>query len=514
MTPTPPEIRHLGRWAGPLLAAVATLGLLLDLGGLTLRQWDEARLAVNALEMSRSSNWLVATFAFEPDLWNTKPPLMLWLQAGLLRLLGPTEWAIRLPGALSALAAILVLYWFLAKFLRRPLGGLLAGSVLVSALGFLGEHHGHAGDYDALLTLAQLATGLSVLLLLETGRSRWWWGVGIGLLVATLTKGVAALLPVPGMALYCLAHRRGRQLLRRPGFWLVLLAWGAVAAGWYGWREHLGPGYWAAVNYNELGGRFSTELEKHHEPWYYYFQRMARSKFLPWFYVLPVVIPFALRHPDLRARRVAWFALSWAAGLLLVLSIAKTRVEWYMLPAYPWLALLVGLGGPRLATWLLSRAPAGAAHVSLRVLLAALVIVPPLITIRHELRGNWHDLFGEFQAGNGLRAGYGLRELRREAAPPAPLAVVAAPGFYRALRPHTAVGGARGYNASLRFYVEAYPRPVRVVPPAAIATLRGPGYVLTASATDSARVRAAFPRASCRAVGRYACWLWSLPPSP
>jgi 4-amino-4-deoxy-L-arabinose transferase-like glycosyltransferase len=508
MTPTPPEIRRLGRWAGPLLGLVATLGLLTDLGGLTLRQWDEARLAVSALEMSQSGNWFIATYAFEPDLWNTKPPLMLWLQASLIRLLGPTEWAIRLPAALAALATIGLLYWFLAKFLRRPLAGLLVGSVLISALGFLGEHHGHGGDYDALLTLAQLGTGLSVLLLLETGRPRWWWGVGAGLIVATLTKGVAALLPLPGMALYCLAQERGRHLLRQPRLWLVLLAWAATTAGWYIWREHLGPGYWEAVNLNELGGRFGTVLEKHDEPWYYYFQRLARSKFLPWFYLLPLVIPFALRHPEPRARRVAWFALSWAAGLLLVLSVAKTRIEWYVLPAYPWLALLIGLGAPRLGTWLLSRAPAGAAQLSLRALLVALLVLPPLITIRHELRGNWRDQFEEW------RAGYGLRELRREAQPPAPLAVVAAPNFYRALRPPTAVGGARGYNAPLRFYVEAYPRPVRVVPPAAIATLRGPGYVLTASATDSARVRRAFPQAPCRAVGRHPCWLWTLPVTP
>ena len=511
MTSTPPEIHRLGRSAGLLLGVVAVLGLLTDLGGLSLRQWDEARVAVNALEMSQSGHWLVATYGFEPDLWNTKPPLLLWLQAGLIRLLGPTEWATRLPAALAALATIGLLYRFSAKYLRRPIGGLLVGSVLLSALGFLGEHHGRTGDYDALLTLAELGVGLSVFLLIETNRPRWWLGVGAGLIVATLTKGVAALLPLPGLALYCLAQRRGRALLQTTGFWLTLLVWLATAAGWYLLREHLAPGYWAAVNLNELGGRFGTALEAHGETWYYYIARLSTTKFLPWIYVLPLVVPFALRHPDPRARRAAWLALSTAGGLLLVLSLAKTKIEWYALPAYPWLALLAGLGAPRLATWLLGRTYVGAAQISLRVLLVAFIIVPPLITIRHELRGNWKDLFGPGQAGFGLRAGYGLRALRQEPQPPAPLAVVAEPGFDHALRPPTAVGGAPGYNASLRFYVLAYPRPVRVLPPAAIATLRGPGYVLTATPADSALVRAAFPQASCRAVGRYVCWLWILP---
>ncbi|WP_082116231.1 ArnT family glycosyltransferase [Hymenobacter terrenus] len=502
---TPPEIRRLGRIGGVLLGIIAPIGLLTDLGGLTLRQWDEARLAVSALEMSKTGDWLVTTFGYKPDLWNTKPPLMIWLQAGLIRLIGPSEWAVRLPAALAALASIGLVYLFMARFLRRPVGGLLAGSVLISALGFLGEHHGHSGDYDALLTLAQLLLGLSLILILETGHSRWWIGIAVGLIMGTLTKGVAVLLPLPGAALYCLTQRHGRQLLLKPGLWLTLLIWSAVTVGWYALREWLAPGYWPAVNLNELGGRYGTTLEAHYSPWYYYIERMVHSKLLPWVYVLPLAIPFALRHPNARARRVSWFALSWALGLLLVLTSAKTRIEWYAIPSYPWLAILVGLGAPRLATYLLRRAPKGAIQMSLRVLLTAFIILPPLLTIRHELRGNWRDPFVDEWPG------YAIRELRKEAHPPTPLYVVARPGFYRALRPSTAVGGFHGYNASLRFYVQAYPKAVRVVPRATIATLQGPGYILTANSADSAQVRLTFPKAPHRAVGRYACWLWTLP---
>ncbi|UOG75835.1 glycosyltransferase family 39 protein [Hymenobacter tibetensis] len=507
MTPTLPETRLLSRWGGPLLGIMATLGLLVDLGGLTLRHWDEARLGVNAIEMAQSNKWLITTFGFKPDLWNTKPPLMIWLQAGLIQLLGPTEWAVRLPAALAALATIGLLYWFMAKFMRRPLGGLLAGIVLVSSQGFLGQHHGHAGDYDALLTLMQLVVGLSVLLLLETKQRRWWVGVGVGLIMATLTKGVAVLLPLPGMALYCLAQRRGRALLRTTGFWLVLLSWMAAAVGWYTLREHVGPGYWAAINENELSGRFAAVVEKHEEPWYYYIARMAAARFLPWVYVVPVVVFFALRHPDARARRVAAFAASWAVGMLVVLTIAKTKIEWYSVPTYPWLALLIGLGSPRLATLLLGRVHSRPVQLSLRVLLTAFLVVPPLAAIGLEQRRYRRDTADE------ARVGYGLRALSEEDQPPTPLFVVAPGTFYTALLPPTVSGGISGYNASLRFYVLGYPRELRVVPPASVASLRSPGYVLTSTAADSALVRATFPRASCRAVGRFPCWLWRLLPA-
>jgi 4-amino-4-deoxy-L-arabinose transferase-like glycosyltransferase len=514
MTSTLPAVRFIGRWAGPLLLLLTLFSVFTDLGGLTLRQWDEARQAVSAIEMTRSGNWVVATFGFEPDLWNTKPLLLVWLQAGLIRLIGPTEWAIRLPSAVAALATVMLVYGFMAKYLRRPLGGFLAGSVMLSALGFLGEHHAHTGDYDALLTLGEVSMGLSLLLVLETGRTRWWVGVGLGLIVATLTKGVAALLPLPGIALYILVHRRGHRLLLTPGFWLAAVGWAAVAVGWYVLRERASPGYWAAVNMNELSGRFGTPLESNAGPWYFYLRIMAESKFLPWIYLLPVVIPFALRHPEVRARRVAWFAFSWALGMLVVVSASQTKVAWYYVPAYPWLAVLAGLGAPRLATWLLARVPGRGGRVALAFLLLALLVLPPFITSLHELREYWRDAYRDRSATRYLlRPGYALRALRQETRPPAPLTVVSR---YSAttLKPSTVLQGDSGYNASLRFYLAAYPHPVRVVPSVAIDTLRGPGYVLTVSPADSARLRAAFPHAAYRLVGRYNGLLWTLPATP
>lgn len=504
MTPTPPEISRLGYWSGYLLLVLAAFGLFVDLGGLTLRQWDEARLAVSALEMSKSGNWVVTTFGGVPDLWNTKPPLMIWLQAGFIRLLGPTEWVIRLPAALAALATIVAVYYFMRRFLHRPVGGLLAGLVLISSLAFLGEHHGHTGDYDALLTLAEFILGASLILLLETAQRRWFVGVFFGLLVGALTKGVAVMLPLLGVGVYCLATPRGRRLLRMPQLWLVGLSWLACVAGWYILREQQAPGYWAAVNLNELGGRFNTALEAHHAPWYFYLDRMASSKFLPWMYLLPLVLPFALTHPDARARRAAQFALAWVVGLLVVLSIAKTKIEWYAVPAFPWLAILIGLGGPRLATFLLGRSLVGVPRMALRALFVAFLLVPPIITIHHELRGNWRDPFPD------TRAGYGLRELQQAPSPPTPLTVIAPAGFRTSLRPITAVGGKKGYNASLRFYILAYPREIQVASPADIPTLPKYGYVLTSTPQDSALVRITFPQAFSRAVGRRTCWLWTL----
>src|SRR5690606_35013342 len=68
-----------------------------------VKWWDEARNATNAYEMYRTGNWIVATYDYTPDMWNTKPPLLIWIQVFFFKMLGPTVLAIRLPSAFAAL---------------------------------------------------------------------------------------------------------------------------------------------------------------------------------------------------------------------------------------------------------------------------------------------------------------------------------------------------------------------------------------------------------------------------
>jgi len=78
-----------------------------------IRIWDEARNTINALEMSKSGFSLVTTFEGNPDHWNTKPPLLIWIMAMLYKFFGATEITSRLPSVLSALAFIPIFKYFL-----------------------------------------------------------------------------------------------------------------------------------------------------------------------------------------------------------------------------------------------------------------------------------------------------------------------------------------------------------------------------------------------------------------
>ena len=115
--------------------------------------WDESRLAVNALEMSLTGPSIVTTFGFVPDLWNTKPPLLIWLMALSLQLIPNPELALRTPSAIAALLTLLITCAFTWRVTRSPVVALLAGMLLVCSRGFYSSHAARTGDYEALLVL-------------------------------------------------------------------------------------------------------------------------------------------------------------------------------------------------------------------------------------------------------------------------------------------------------------------------------------------------------------------------
>ena len=95
------------------------------LDALPIRIWDEARLANNALEMSNDGDYIVTHFDGSPDMWNTKPPLMIWCQVGFIKLLGEDVLPIRLPAAISAFFVVVFYCGFLGDTLNNFGWGLL-----------------------------------------------------------------------------------------------------------------------------------------------------------------------------------------------------------------------------------------------------------------------------------------------------------------------------------------------------------------------------------------------------
>jgi 4-amino-4-deoxy-L-arabinose transferase-like glycosyltransferase len=383
------SVTSLGRIL-PLVIVILT-GLAVffyRLGALPIYVWDEARVAVNALEMLESGRLLVTTYDGVPDLWNTKPPFAIWAEVASMRLFGVTEFALRLPSAAAALLTCLIAYAFTASVTKSRVAGLIAALVLMSCPGYAGIHVARTADYDALLTLFTTATALALWRAVERNgppSATWMLLTGVAIALAILTKGVAGLLVLPGLAIYVIATGRALPLIRSPVAWIAALIAVGVPSVFYGLREVADPGYLKAVAQNELGARFTQTIAGgRSRPWFYYLLNMALPPLLPlsasafpWSLAVPFAAWSALGSQERRTRSAALMCAVAGGTFLIVISAAATRVAWYAAPLFPFIAVLigmaahrVGLEGPGLARGVRAAGALAAAMVLLASLLS------------------------------------------------------------------------------------------------------------------------------------------------
>jgi 4-amino-4-deoxy-L-arabinose transferase-like glycosyltransferase len=318
--------------------------MFINLGQLPVRLFDESRSAVNAYEMNKNGQCIVTHFRGEPDLWNTKPPLMIWMQVAFMKVNGVNEWSIRLPAAIAAFLTCLLLFYFCWKYLEEYWYGIISMLILVTSYGFMEQHGARTGDSDALMTLFTVLYSLAFFLFIEKREHRYLYLTFIFIALSALTKGIAGLLMLPGLGLYALVRLRVLSILKNRHFYFgVFLA--LVLVGWYYLlREYMNPGFLEAVVSNELGGRYLQALEQEDKGFWYYFELIRLHHYRQWFIFLLPGFLFGLWTRNKLLRKLVLYAALLVILFFLVISISKTRHEWYPMPMYPFMALLIGAG--------------------------------------------------------------------------------------------------------------------------------------------------------------------------
>lgn len=313
------------------------------LGEFTLRMWDEARNGINALEMLENKNFLVTYFRGSPDLWNTKPPLFIWIAAFFFKMFGVSELTLRLPSAIAAIAATLAIFFFSKQVLRNRWVGVLGSLILLSSMGFSDTHIARTGDYDALLTLLVFLGSIVFFSYTVTWKNKYLYWSGLLFTLAVLTKGVAGLFMLPGMFFYLLLSGKLKKIIDQPSFWRVIGGAILPVALYYGGRELINSGYLKAVWMEEFLGRYKEARGVTKEGFWYYWRYLSEFRFQKWVFILPFSFLSYFLTKDKLLKSWVIFSFLLVSFYFLIISGAGTKQIWYDAQLYPLASILVAL---------------------------------------------------------------------------------------------------------------------------------------------------------------------------
>ncbi len=313
-----------------------------------------------ARNMLTSGDWV--TPRLDGVAYLEKPPLIYWLIAGSYKIFGIHDWAARVPMALASLAVCWVTTAFgIWAFGRRA--GFYAGLCAATCVGlFLFTR---VLIPDVMLTFT---TGLAMWAFLralnedeEDLHSRLWpflfaASLGVGLLLKSL---IAVLFPVAAGIIYLALTRQffsasaWKRLRPVSGVVVILL----IAAPWhilatlrnppyFSLSLHSGPGQYHGFLWfffmNEqvlrfLNLRYPRDYNTVPRLYFWLFHLLW---LFPWSVYLPAVAKLSYKPVD-RAGRARLLMLCWI-GFLLVFFTFSTTQEYYSMPCYPALCLLLG----------------------------------------------------------------------------------------------------------------------------------------------------------------------------
>jgi 4-amino-4-deoxy-L-arabinose transferase-like glycosyltransferase len=361
-----------------LLLFIAIAGFYLwGLGSFPLVGPDEPRYAEVAREMLVRRDFITPTLGGLP--WFEKPPLLYWMMMLSYRVLGVSEYAVRLGPAICGLLTGVFVYWIgstVDEANRNERADEKAGAVdtaigrwsalvWLSSLGAIGFSRG--ATFDIVLTMT-VSGSLACFFVFEVrarsepgsprGQPTWGGGndvrPGNSLLLgfyffaglSLLAKGLIGFVIIFGVvAIYFIVRRElPTTRIAKSFIWGLPLSL-AVAGIWYG--PMIARHGWTFIDQFIIQhhfARFVTNKYHHPGPVYFYLPVLV-GLVLPWTIVLAASFLSARRwnwRGELPRDRALVFAVLWLLVPLVFFSFSGSKLTAYILPALPAAALLMG----------------------------------------------------------------------------------------------------------------------------------------------------------------------------
>ena len=336
----PRQAPALSFGASVALLVVALSALLLPFGGPGSLDRAEPYFMYAGRAMVEQGDWLVPLYRDQP--FFDKPILGYWVIALCFRLFGCSAEAARIGPALFAILTLLVTIKLGALVGGRRVG-LFAGVALATTAPFVS--FGRTAMADMPMTFFSTA---AVVLALVAWNSRMRRDVVLPALGAALGLGFAAKGPIavllPGLAILALAwHKRREKAPLAPGpLLLAVLLFAVLGFGWFA-AMYLRFGseplryFFLQENLQRFAG---STYDAERNPFYYLTTYLSQG--LPWSLFLPVALIATLRsRADSPVAGARWIPLALLL-MLLPLGVSRGKIDYYLLPLYPLVCVLLG----------------------------------------------------------------------------------------------------------------------------------------------------------------------------
>jgi len=274
--------------------------------------------------------------------WFDKPPLYFWSAIAIEKVIPDKEFAYRLPSALSGILSIILTMLIVYTAAESYLAASIAGGVALTSPMFL--YAGRQLRMDVPVTAAILFTIFSFLKGLKD--ERWYAGVGVGIALGIMMKSVIGLLPLGFIAIFAFIHRN-TSFFKSVYLWIGIAAMFVIAAPWHIYESvKFGSVFWDSylfhlviqrVGENILGGIAppSNSVE--------YFNILLTWA-QPWTTLFVLFIPVVWwMYRKGETVRDTFVFLLFPIGVLCIFLLAKTKLGYYLMPIYPFIAIFVAL---------------------------------------------------------------------------------------------------------------------------------------------------------------------------
>ncbi len=352
------------------------------LGSARIFDLDEGLYADCARNMAVHNNWITPLLNTHPPFnrrvsftpFFEKPALIYWLGAIAIKAAGVNALAVRLPGALLAVATVWLIYWFGTKWFNKR-SALLAALVYAACpLTVLDARQYTTDGPLVFLFTVQMFSFWQALTAHRRGaaalRNRYVVIYWVFTALAILMKGaVGMLLPPIVFAVYLVLHSAAVRVDRKRGVRLrgnvqfnemkslipvvkslapvgALLLCIAIAAPWHylvwraGGRDELGHTWVQEYIIRQHIGRFKGLDKVHDAPLPTYFIYFLIG-FFPWAGFVPAALRLT-RGASAEQRDIEKYLVIWFWVIFGGFSVAAAKLPTYIAPAYPAAALLLG----------------------------------------------------------------------------------------------------------------------------------------------------------------------------